>query len=235
VIQRNRQFNNCQELLKERYRVVGIVGARNIRNKIKLAMVKRFLNIFIITWMLCCCQWNSPSNFSQPLKSQLQDMLRSRIQDAGVHRHITVGSSELYSVKALLLTDAFLLYGSHLLSGRINPETIDPEWFANRRGSDLSMVLEHALTENRIEEILIELAPSQSGYATLRRALGHYRTITERGGWPRVPAGKTLQKGDRGPYRYPNPYPFIFSIGRYLSIPPESFSSGPIFTTEING
>jgi murein L,D-transpeptidase YcbB/YkuD len=237
-------------------------------------MVKRFLNIFIITWMLCCCRWNSPSDFSRPLKSQLQEMLRNRIEDAGVHGHISVGSSKLYSVKALplfyerrmfrpawvdnygptfhakqlihairradkeglrpedynlneisrimpeekyfkwrqrshnslqlvdmelLLTDAFLLYGSHLLSGRINPETIDPEWFANRRGSDLSMVLEHALTENRIEEILIELAPSQDGYATLRRALVHYRAITARGGWPRVPVGAKLQKEDSGP------------------------------------
>lgn len=237
-------------------------------------MLKRFLNIFIITWMLCCCRWNSPSDFSRPLKSQLQEMLRNRIEAAGVHRNITVGSSKVYSVKALplfyerrifqpawmdndgptphvkqlidairradqeglrpedyhldeiagilpekkyfkwrqpsvnprqlvdlelLLTDAFLLYASHLLSGCINPETIDPEWFANRRGTDLSMVLEHALTANRIGETLIELAPSQSGYATLRRALAHFRTITARGGWPKVPTGAKLQKGDSGP------------------------------------
>jgi len=31
-----------------------------------------------------------------------------------------------------LMTDAFLLYGSDLLSGRINPETIDPEYFTKR-------------------------------------------------------------------------------------------------------
>ena len=32
----------------------------------------------------------------------------------------------------LLLTDAFLLYGSDLLSGRINPGTIDPEYFTKQ-------------------------------------------------------------------------------------------------------
>ena len=37
----------------------------------------------------------------------------------------------------LLLSDAFLLYGSHLFSGRINSETIDPEWFAGRRRAAL--------------------------------------------------------------------------------------------------
>ncbi len=239
----------------------------------KLAMFKRCLNILIITWMLCCW-WNSPSAFSQPLKSQLQEMLRNRIEAGGVHRNIAAGSSKVYSVEALplfyerrifqpawmdndgpaphvkqlidairradqeglrpedyhldeivgilpdakhfkwrqpfvnprqlvdlelLLTDAFLLYGSHLLSGCINPETIDPEWFANRRGTDLSMVLEHALTANRIGETLMELSPSQSGYAILRRALVHFRTVNARGGWPKVPTGAKLQKSDSGP------------------------------------
>jgi hypothetical protein len=28
----------------------------------------------------------------------------------------------------LLLTDSYLLYGSHLVNGRVNPETYDPEW-----------------------------------------------------------------------------------------------------------
>ena len=42
----------------------------------------------------------------------------------------------------LLLTDAFLVYGSHLLAGRVNPETLEPEWVANRRGADLAAVLE---------------------------------------------------------------------------------------------
>jgi hypothetical protein len=37
----------------------------------------------------------------------------------------------------LLLTDTFLIYGSHLLSGRVNPETFDPEWLTARRGADL--------------------------------------------------------------------------------------------------
>lgn len=41
----------------------------------------------------------------------------------------------------LLLTDAFLIYGSHLLAGKVNPESIDGEWFANRREADLAHIL----------------------------------------------------------------------------------------------
>ncbi len=39
----------------------------------------------------------------------------------------------------LLLTDAFLVYGTHLLAGRVNPETLRPEWVANRRSADVAV------------------------------------------------------------------------------------------------
>jgi murein L,D-transpeptidase YcbB/YkuD len=98
----------------------------------------------------------------------------------------------------LLLTDAFLIYGSHLLAGRINPETIDPEWHANRREVDLTLALKTALESNRIEETLRSLLPPQPGYARLRQVLARYRDIAAKGGWPVVPTGPNMSKGDRG-------------------------------------
>jgi murein L,D-transpeptidase YcbB/YkuD len=98
----------------------------------------------------------------------------------------------------LLLSDAFLVYASHLLAGRINPETIDAEWHANRREADLAIVIQTALDTNRIGETLKSLLPSQPGYARLRNALAHYREIAARGGWPAVPGGPKIQIGDRG-------------------------------------
>lgn len=83
----------------------------------------------------------------------------------------------------LLLTDAFLLYASHLLSGRINPETIDSEWHANRKEADLAAVLETALAENRIKEALDDLIPKNIGYKELRKALIRYQQIDQDGGW----------------------------------------------------
>lgn len=97
----------------------------------------------------------------------------------------------------VLLTDAFLIYASHLLAGRVNPETIDSEWIANRRGEDLASVLENALTTGEVEQVLAGLLPPQSGYAKLREALARYRDIAARGGWPEVPDGPKLQRGDR--------------------------------------
>ncbi|MBM3239944.1 hypothetical protein FJZ31_26970 [Candidatus Poribacteria bacterium] len=96
----------------------------------------------------------------------------------------------------LLLTDSFLLYGSHLLAGRINPETIDPEWSIERREVDVVEVLQSALDSNRIEEALKELITPQPCYARLRQALARYRDIAAKGGWPTVPDGPKMQKGD---------------------------------------
>jgi murein L,D-transpeptidase YcbB/YkuD len=98
----------------------------------------------------------------------------------------------------LLLTDAFLLYASHCLAGRLNPETIDPEWHARRREVDLTAVLQDALARQRIGQSLAALLPPQPGYARLRAALSRYRAIASDGGWTSVPEGPTLRFGDTG-------------------------------------
>jgi L,D-transpeptidase YcbB len=99
----------------------------------------------------------------------------------------------------LLLTDAFLVYGSHLLAGRVNPETLKPEWVANRRGADLGAVLETALASGDVAGTLAALAPPQQGFERLREALAYHRAVAARGGWPMIPAGPILRKGDHGP------------------------------------
>ncbi|MFH1352094.1 MAG: L,D-transpeptidase family protein [bacterium] len=96
----------------------------------------------------------------------------------------------------ILLTDVFLIYGSHLLAGKVNPETIDSEWIAVRREQDLTEVLQKALKENNIEKSLAGLLPEHAGYFTLREALSKYRSISEKGGWQKIPAGKVIKQGD---------------------------------------
>jgi murein L,D-transpeptidase YcbB/YkuD len=97
----------------------------------------------------------------------------------------------------LLLTDAFLIYGSHLLSGRVNPETFDSEWRANRRGADMAAVLEHALGDSGVAVALRDLLPPQEGYRRLRDALKRYRAITRDGGWDSLAAGPVSRLGSR--------------------------------------
>jgi len=96
----------------------------------------------------------------------------------------------------LLLTDAFLIYASHLLAGRVNPETIDALWTASRREADLSQILQQALDNNTIERALKNLLPLHAGYARLREKLALYRFVEAEGGWSTIPGGPVLRKGD---------------------------------------
>jgi murein L,D-transpeptidase YcbB/YkuD len=90
-----------------------------------------------------------------------------------------------------------LIYGSHLLAGRINPETIDSEWHADRRETDLAGVLQRALDADTMNGALEDLLPPQPGYQRLKQALVRFREIDARGGWPMVAPGPKLQNGDR--------------------------------------
>src|SRR5688572_30389703 len=87
----------------------------------------------------------------------------------------------------LLLTDAFLLYGSHLLGGRVDPESLHPQWEASPRGADLGALLDDALESRKIARALQRLAPTHEGYQRLREALARARAFAESGAWPVLP------------------------------------------------
>ncbi len=98
----------------------------------------------------------------------------------------------------LLLTDAFLIYGAHLLTGRVHPETINPRWGVTSRQRDLTEILSSTLErEGSIRKALEGMLPSHDGYPALQKALIRYRKIAREGGWPLVPPGPALRTGDR--------------------------------------
>lgn len=119
------------------------------------------------------------------------------MEEARAHHGAQGADARLLADLDLLLTDAFLIYGSHLLSGRVNPETFDPEWIAARRGGDLRAILDEALAGSTVGESLRGLLPQQPGYVRLKEVLAAYRDIAARGGWQPVPSDDTLELGVR--------------------------------------
>lgn len=95
----------------------------------------------------------------------------------------------------LLASDAFLVLGSHLLHGRVNPETINPEWLANRRSAELHGVLAQAIASGDIAGTLDGLAPQQPRYRTMVTARQRLLEVESAGGWPTVAAGPRLEVG----------------------------------------
>lgn len=96
----------------------------------------------------------------------------------------------------LALSDAFLMLGSHFLAGRLNPESLDPEWRANRRHRDLAPIIDRAATLSQPGDALMNLLPQSAGYQQLVRRLSELRDVQAHGGWPVVPQGPTLREGD---------------------------------------
>ena len=103
--------------------------------------------------------------------------------------------SELFVDLDMLLTDAFFIYATHLLTGRVDPETIHTKWIAYARNADLVQYLTTALVTHSIESTLKYLRPPHTGYYKLRTALKRYRDIASRGGWQPLPTGRKMQKG----------------------------------------
>jgi murein L,D-transpeptidase YcbB/YkuD len=125
---------------------------------------------------------------------KIQFILDAIHQDQKIHKPLQVAA--LVDLD-LLCTDAFLIYGAHLLSGRVNPVTIHSEWNARRKEADLAGVLEESLYKKEIKESLQSFVDIL-GYKRIRQALARYRKIAEEGGYVFVPQGPKMQMGDRG-------------------------------------
>ena len=128
---------------------------------------------------------------------QPEDYHKNAISDGLTIIRITHSPSvRLLTDFELVLSDAFFTYGSHLVSGRLNPKTIDHQWIQKPRSKDLVALLQNTLSSGSVSQALSSLAPSHRGYGRLRTALYYYRLLEQNGGWPWVSAGPKLQKGD---------------------------------------
>jgi murein L,D-transpeptidase YcbB/YkuD len=107
-------------------------------------------------------------------------------------------SPELWADLDLILTDAFLLYGSHLAAGRVDPETLHTDWKINPVAVDLLSSIDNAASSGDIGAALKKLRPAHSGYSALRNALARLRSVAAANGWPMLDASETLRPGDRG-------------------------------------
>lgn len=93
----------------------------------------------------------------------------------------------------ILLSDAFLLYASHLFSGKVRPETVDPDWCYNTKKNKLIELLDFVLTNNKVNEIVQLTAPKHWQYQNLKKTLSKYRSLSIKE-WTPISKGETLKK-----------------------------------------
>jgi L,D-transpeptidase YcbB len=95
----------------------------------------------------------------------------------------------------LVATDAFLVYGAHLLAGRVDPVRLTSDWRASPGDADLAQILEATLARGSVRDGLDRLPPAAPAYARLQGGLARYRDLAARGGWRTLPAGPKLEAG----------------------------------------
>jgi murein L,D-transpeptidase YcbB/YkuD len=94
----------------------------------------------------------------------------------------------------LLMTDAVFTLFSHMRSGKIYPQSIEPDWNipVSRPGADYDRIMISAIMGSRFSELVNGLRPSSPEYMKLRKGLARYRKIAAEGGWSSVPAGPMI-------------------------------------------
>lgn len=134
------------------------------------------------------------------LISALEDSENEGLQPADYHLEALKALAQLKEMTDferrdfdLLLTDAFLLLSSHLMSGKVDPKEIDSQWKTIRREGDPVKILNAALESRNIRGSLEDLKPGFKAYNRLKERLLSYRKIKEDGGWESIADGPTLK------------------------------------------
>ncbi|NNC37097.1 MAG: L,D-transpeptidase family protein [Hyphomonadaceae bacterium] len=98
------------------------------------------------------------------------------------------------SERDIWATDAWHSAAAHMIYGKIDPVTVEPDWTAVRRDVNITERMQYALASDNIADSLEDLAPKQPEYVALREELSRLRTLAE-APIALVPAGEAIKKG----------------------------------------
>lgn len=100
----------------------------------------------------------------------------------------------------LRLTASFVALLDDLLTGRVNPRSVERGWhIATNRSVAAERILSAVgvvRSGKPIGSVLAELRPDYGVYSGLVRGLVRYRAIAAAGGWPQLPESRALRLGD---------------------------------------
>ena len=181
-----------------------------IRNKVENLSAQPMLNDSVYLFCIPTLQRQYQEHFYTPFWSsevridELMSLIRhcdaDGLQPADYHLDVLDSllrekGNENAATLDILLTDAFILLSSHLINGKVDPQTITPCW--NMPSVDdriIRFLIE--LPYVRIGDFYRNIEPKSYLYDGLRYQLKKYREIEKQGGWKIIPSGKILKPGD---------------------------------------
>src|SRR5579884_2901181 len=95
----------------------------------------------------------------------------------------------------VMLSAAYVAYGENMLTGQVSPQGLNQAWHINTQDERVDSALTLSLRSDDLAAGLVRMRPQDSSYDSLRAELGRYRDIVKNGGWPNVPEGKALKRG----------------------------------------
>ena len=96
----------------------------------------------------------------------------------------------------VMLSATYVAFGEDLLIGQIDPSSVEQQWHINQQAIDIDSALARTLRLEPLDNAIARLRPPDEQYEVLQHSLRHYRDLVERGGWPAIPEGETLERGD---------------------------------------
>ena len=108
------------------------------------------------------------------------------------------GEPSISATYDVLLSDALFRLAYHLLFGKVDPETFNPDWNLAREinNRDPVELMQTAITNATIEQVLVSMRTSNlPQFARMKVALKKYRELEAQGGWSAIADGETLKNG----------------------------------------
>ena len=94
----------------------------------------------------------------------------------------------------VLLTATYVSLGEDLMTGQVDPSTINQSWHISSRGERLDSALFQSIRADQLDKAIAFMRPVGDGYDSLRMQLDRYRKLAATG-FTKVPTGKLLKVG----------------------------------------
>lgn len=96
----------------------------------------------------------------------------------------------------VLLTSTYAALGEDMLVGQIDPRTVGQSWHIDPNDENVDSALVHTLGQTPLAASIGAMRPPEPDYAALQKELARFRDLVAKGGWPKVPDGRALKRGD---------------------------------------
>ena len=141
--------------------------------------------------------WDDTANFDA-LIAALEDLRRHGLNPDDYHLSVLRAGTLGGEARDMLATDAWMSAAAHMLYGKLNPTSVEPDWTAGRREANLSEALSTALANKTIGSSLEQFAPKQPSYLALKTELKSLKNQAAQA-QTIIPAGETLKSGVASP------------------------------------